>query len=70
MPDDPIPPVARRALLAGAATLGTAGLLAACGGPPQPSLHGGGITYLSFNFFQYSGYIVSGPPTTASSGML
>jgi Rieske Fe-S protein len=35
MPDDPIPPVARRALLAGAATLGTAGLLAACGGAPQ-----------------------------------
>ena len=42
-----------------------------CGGgsPPRP-VTGGGGTYLSFSFLQYSGYIVSGPPTTASSGML
>jgi hypothetical protein len=40
------------------------------GGPPPRPVTGGGGTYLSFSFLRYSGYIVSGPPTTASSGML
>jgi hypothetical protein len=40
------------------------------GGPPPRPVTGGGATYLSFSFLRYSGYIVSGPPTTASSGML
>jgi hypothetical protein len=33
----------------------------------HPSLHGGGITYLSLIFFRYSGHIVSGPLRTASA---
>src|SRR5262245_54867885 len=40
------------------------------GGPPQFDVHGGGSTYLSLSFLRNSGYIVSGPPSTASTGML
>src|ERR1700737_3527878 len=38
-------------------------------GPPHSRKHFSGATYLSFNFFRYSGYIVSALPITASTGM-